>query len=390
MKKVISTERIPIKLWLDDIEDSAMEQARNAANLPFTFKHVAICPDAHKGYGLPVGGVMATKGVVVPYAIGVDIGCGICAIKTSLCDTQPHALGDIMGVIRQTIPVGFNHHPQMQDEALMPSPDELSVTELPVVTREYNKARKSLGTLGGGNHFIEIQKDQDKHIWIMIHSGSRNLGKQVCDFYNKIAIELNEMFCSVVDRKQELAFLPFGIPRADAYLREMQYCVDYALANRKLMMDRICDILRSLYTNVFFEPMINIAHNYARMENHAGENVLIHRKGATSARKGEIGIIPGSQGTKSYIVRGLGNPESFMSCSHGAGRRMGRKQAQRSLVLETEKKILDDQGIIHGIRSVKDLDEAVGSYKDIATVMANQSDLVEIVTELTPLGVIKG
>ena len=173
-------------------------------------------------------------------------------------------------------------------------------------------------------------------------------------------------------------------------MAEMNYCVEYALANRKLMMERVIGAFREtlLYVNV--EPLINIAHNYARWENHQGTNYLIHRKGATSAREGEIGIIPGSQGTRSYVVRGLGNPESFMSCSHGAGRRMGRKQAQRELNLEAEIKILDDQGIVHGIRSVKDLDEAAGAYKDIDVVMANQSDLVEIVTELTPLGVIKG
>lgn len=271
----------------------------------------------------------------------------------------------------------------------MPSP-EFSVTELPIVAQEYNKARKSLGTLGGGNHFCEFQKDDQGYIWIMIHSGSRNLGKQVCDYYNKLAIELNGKYHSVVSKEQKLAFLPLDTDEAQAYLREMQYCVDYAFANRKLMMDRVCNILRSLFTSVDFEPMINIAPNYARLENHAGENVLVHRKGATSARKGEIGIIPGSMGSRSFIVSGLGNPESFSSCSHGAGRKMSRTKARNELDLETEIKKLDDQGIIHGIRNTKDLEEAVSAYKDIATVMANQSDLVEIVTELSPLGVIKG
>ena len=323
-----------------------------------------------------------------------------------------------MGEIREVIPVGFNKHKEGQDYKLMPQFTldtwDKNITRVwaenadvfnkntqqkyPVIigNKEYNNALLSLGTLGGGNHFIEIQKGSDGHIWIMIHSGSRNLGKQVADHYNKIAIELNERWHSKVPKEWQLAFLPIDSEEGQTYLREMQYCVDYALANRELMMDRIKGIFeyetRNLDTGavIQFYDMINIAHNYARMENHFGENVMVHRKGATLATKDTIGIIPGSQGTKSYIVKGKGNPESFNSCSHGAGRRLGRKQAERELNLEEEIKKLDEQGILHAIRGKKDLDEAAGAYKPIDIVMQNQEDLVEILTELQPFGVLKG
>lgn len=229
----------------------------------------------------------------------------------------------------------------------------------------------------------------------MIHSGSRNLGKQVADYYNKIAIKLNEKWYSSVPKEWQLAFLPLDSDEGQAYLREMNYCVEFALANRKLMMDRIMMIFSDITkcSFIWFDKkieIINIAHNYAKMENHFGQNVMVHRKGATLADTDTVGIIPGSQGTKSYIVRGRGNPDSFNSCSHGAGRRMGRKDAGKRLDLKEEIKKLDDQGIIHAIRSVNDLDEASGAYKSIDEVMTNQKDLVEILVELQPLAVIKG
>lgn len=394
-KKVVTTEKIPIKMWLDDIENGALEQAKNLANLPFAFKHIAIMPDSHQGYGMPIGGVLATKGVIIPNAVGVDIGCGMCAIKTSLTDITKDELKIIMSEIRKAIPVGFNHHKIAQDITLMPQTSDLHTMD--IVEREYEKALYSLGTLGGGNHFIEIQKGSDGHIWVMIHSGSRNFGLQIAEHYNKEAVKLNRQFHSVVDEKQELAFLPIDSRLGQEYIAEMQYAVDFALANRKLMMDRIKDILFNVFPdNSYFglvgmpKDMINIAHNYARLENHFGQNVMVHRKGATLASTDTIGIIPGSQGTKSYIVKGLGNPQSFNSCSHGAGRKLGRKQASRELDLDNEIKRLDDQGIIHSIRNKSDLDEAPGAYKDINVVMANQNDLVEILVELTPLAVIKG
>jgi len=384
-------------MWLNDIEDGALTQAKNLANLPFAFKHISIMPDSHQGYGMPIGGVLATKGVIIPNAVGVDIGCGMCAVKTSLTSIDRETLKKIMGEIRKAVPVGFEHHKEMQDSSLMP---DIDWRELKVVNKEYFNALKSLGTLGGGNHFIEIQKGSDGHIWIMIHSGSRNLGKQVADHYNKLAVSLNEKWHSQVPKEWQLAFLPIDSEEGQDYIREMNYCVEFALANRKLMMQRIMEIFDKEYLyeatgerdvhRVSFEKMINIAHNYARMENHFGQNVMVHRKGATLATEDTIGIIPGSQGTKSYIVRGKGNPESFNSCSHGAGRKMSRTKAEEELNLEEEIKKLDDQGIIHAIRGKKDLDEAAGAYKDVKDVMRNQSDLVEILVELSPLAVIKG
>jgi len=392
--KVISTGNKPIKMWLNDIEDGALEQAKNLANLPFVYKHIAIMPDSHQGYGMPIGGVMATKGVIVPNAVGVDIGCGMCAVKTSLTDIDVATLKKIMGEIRKVVPVGFNHHNEPQSDDLMPRITSF-LALVPIVAQEYEKALYSLGTLGGGNHFIEIQKGDDGHIWIMIHSGSRSLGYKIAEHYNKVAVELNGKYHSIVPKEYQLAFLPIDSDEGQAYIREMNYCVDYALANRKLMMNRVKDVLMNNYSTsrngLFMDnKIINIAHNYARLESHFGKNVWVHRKGATSARKGEIGIIPGSQGTSSYIVEGKGNKESFMSCSHGAGRKMGRKQAQRELDLEDEKAMLDKQGIVHNIRNVKDLDEAPSAYKDIDEVMDNQKDLVDISVKLTPLGVIKG
>jgi len=401
--KIETTEKVPIKMWLEDIEDGALDQAKNLANLPFVLSHIALMPDCHQGYGMPIGGVMATKDVIIPNAVGVDIGCGMCAVKTSLTEIDTETLKKIIGEIRKVIPVGFNKHKEEQDIDLMPE-NELCLdgdfTSFPIIEREYDKALYSLGTLGGGNHFIEIQKGSDGHIWIMIHSGSRNLGFTVANHYNKLAIELNKKWRSSVPEKHELAFLPEDSEEGQAYISEMNYCVEFALANRKLMMERVCKILYKTFEKditegfqlpgITFDEIINIAHNYAKKENHFGKNVWVHRKGATLADINTIGIIPGSQGTKSYIVKGKGNIQSFKSCSHGAGRRMGRKQAERELDLEAEVKKLDDQGILHAIRGVKQLDEAPGAYKDIDVVMKNQEDLVEVLVELTPLAVVKG
>lgn len=386
MKKVVSTEKLPIKLWLDDLDEGALDQAKNLANLPFAFKHIPIMPDSHQGYGMPIGSILATKGVVVPNAVGVDIGCGMCAMRTDIDEIDTDTLKKVMGIARTKIPLGFNWHDEAQDEALMPTGYE----DLEIVSRGYQKAMKQIGTLGGGNHFIEIQKGDDGRIWVMIHSGSRNLGYSVAKWYNTAAINLNEKWHSQVTKNMELAFLPIETDEAKKYIAEMNYCVEFALANRKLMMTRMMESLAEVVGDFETGNLINESHNFAAWENHYGENVLVHRKGATRAHDGELGMIPGSQGTNSYIVRGLGNAESFKSCSHGAGRKMGRKQAQRELDLEHEIKLLNEKGVIHGIRNVKDLDEATSAYKDIDVVMENQKDLAEIVVELTPLAVLKG
>ena len=400
--KAIKTERFLIKSWCPVPEDGAIQQAINLADLPFLFKHVALMPDCHQGYGMPIGGVIATKGVVIPNAVGVDIGCGMSAVRTSVRveDFDENTLKKIMGEIRKEIPVGFNHRKENCDEGELPN--LLDIAErIPMVDpedlfiqNEIDSARKQLGTLGGGNHFIEIQKGSDGHIWIMIHSGSRNIGKKVADYYNKKAVELNELWHTSIPKEWELAFLPADSELAVAYLNEMQFCVEFALANRKLMMEIVIRILEQMNlipaqeAQSYANNMINIAHNYAQLENHMGKNVYVHRKGATRARIGEVGIIPGSMGTSSYIVEGLGNVQSFMSCSHGAGRRMGRKEAIRTLNLAEEQAKM--KGIIGAPRTQDELEEAPGAYKNIEDVMEQQKDLVKINVSLSPLAVIKG
>jgi len=404
MKKVISSERLPIKLWLDDIEDGALEQAKNLANLPFAFKHIAILPDSHQGYGMPIGGILVTKDIIIPNAVGVDIGCGMVALKTELTRIETPKLKSILSEIRKTVPVGFNKHSNEQDVKLMPGFLNYEhyddwLRDKPICYRQFSNALLSLGSLGGGNHFLEIQQDTDGFIWIMIHSGSRNLGKKVADYYNNIAKDLNGKWFGSIPANYDLAYLPVDSQIGQDYIKEMNYCVGFAYANRKLMMDRVVEIFYdqipdfeiSVPTRGNYElGEINIAHNYASLENHFGQNVWVHRKGATLARKDTIGIIPGSQGSKSYIVRGKGNKESFESCSHGAGRLMSRTKAKNELNLEEEVKRLNDKGIIHSIRGKSSLDEAPSAYKDIDIVMENQKDLVDILVQLSPLAVIKG
>jgi len=402
-----------IKVWADDVDEKVTGQLNNLAKLPFMYKWPCLMPDGHLGYGMPIGGVLATKGVVIPNAVGVDIGCGMIAAKLPFTDMTKDQLKRALGLIRKTIPTGFKHHKKPQDMALMP---KKSQEFTPVVNDQYNKALYQLGTLGGGNHFIEIQRGSDGYIWIMIHSGSRNLGYTVAKYYNNMAKDLNKFWFSEVSEKSQLAFLPLKSKEGRKYLSEMQFCVEFAAANRKLMMERV---LRCVYTGII-SPMVrkglhplpptesdiqyvdrfmargvspeiqDIAHNYAALENHYGENVVVHRKGATKAYLGTVGIIPGSQGTSSYIVRGKGNPESFQSCSHGAGRLMSRTAAKENLSLEEEQKFLDDQEILHSVRGKANLDEAPGAYKNIDKVMKLQSDLVDIVIKLRPIGVVKG
>ena len=379
--RTITTERIPIKLWLDDIEPGALEQARNLANLKFAFRWIAIMPDAHQGYGMPIGGVLATREVIVPNAVGVDIGCGMNAARTSLTDIDTPALKDIMALVRTTIPVGFKHQKENQSwRGFDKAPD------VPIIQQELGSARKQLGTLGGGNHFIEVQWGDDGHVWLMIHSGSRNFGFKTAQEYHRIAKTICEKRKVDLPDK-DLSYLSFDSVEGGDYFEAMNYCLEFARANRAMMMTRLSEIL-SAVTGGVIEYEINIHHNYAALETHFGHEVLVHRKGATRATKDLTGIIPGSMGTSSYIVKGLGNPESFQSCSHGAGRRMGRKAATRSLNLAEEQKKME--GIVHGLRTVKGLDEAPGAYKDINEVMENQKDLVEIAVRLKPLAVIKG
>ena len=381
----------PVKIWTNDVEESAMRQIENLTTLPFLHHHLAIMPDVHAGMGMPIGGVLACNGAVIPNAVGVDIGCGMCAVKTNwkVEDMPPHVIRkEIMKGIRARIPLGMDHHKEAQDAKYLPQGHNIDKME--IVKRRQISILHEVGTLGGGNHFIELQKDEEGNLWIMIHSGSRNLGKQVGDYYNKIAASLNEKWHSVVSPEIRLPFLPHGTREFGAYWNEMKYCIDFALCNRRLMMERIQEVIADSLKGIEFEPMINIAHNYAAFEHHFDKDVIVHRKGATLAREGVIGIIPGSQGTASYIVEGLGNPDSFCSCSHGAGRVLSRKAAIKTLDMDAEVRNLEAKGIIHAIRCQDDMQEASGAYKNIDTVIANESDLVKVKTKLLPIAVIKG
>ena len=371
--KVFSTE--------NSIEEQCINQMMNIARLPFIFKHLSLMPDAHLGIGASIGSVVPTHGVIVPSLVGVDIGCGMAAIKTSLTDISTEELKLVMGKIREVIPVGFNHHPEDQEwDGFDDAPDIQTIQD------QLPSARKQLGTLGGGNHFIEIQKGSDDHIWIMIHSGSRNFGKKTADIYHKLAQKLCARWYTQLPDK-DLAFLPIETSEGKEYFQAMKYCLNFAEGNRDLMARRALLCLSSV-VDCYMEDEIDIHHNYAAFENHYGKDVLVHRKGATKATLGLTGIIPGSMGTSSYITEGLGNPESFESCSHGAGRRMGRKDAVRTLNLQDEQNKMS--GIIHGLRDASNLDEAPGAYKSIDEVMKNQEDLVKIVVSLKPLASIKG
>ncbi|MFW5767892.1 MAG: RtcB family protein [Bacteroidota bacterium] len=384
MKKTITSENKPIKLWLEDIDEAALQQARNLANLSVTYKWVAIMPDCHKGFGMPIGGVLATEGVIIPNAVGVDIGCGMCAVKTSLTSINKKDLSTIVKHLYHRIPKGRKHHKHRQNgEGFDNAPD------IDIIQQELDKARYQLGTLGGGNHFVEIQKGSDGHIWLMLHSGSRNFGLKIANAFHQKAVK----YCddkNVELPDKSLAWLPMESSAGQAYHEAMNFALTFAKANRFAMMEKVKQVMKETIDDIQFGEIINIHHNYAAVEKHYGKEVVVHRKGATSAKAGQDGIIPGSQGAASYIVKGKGNPESFMSCSHGAGRKLGRKQAVRTLNLAKETKLLDDAGIIHSIRTKKNLDEAAGAYKDIDVVMKNQEDLVDIVTQLLPLAVIKG
>lgn len=390
MKEIILND-CPVKIWTNNVEETAMHQIENLTTLPFLYHHLAIMPDVHAGKGMPIGGVLACEDAVIPNAVGVDIGCGMCAVKTnwkvSTID-QDVLRKQIMRGIRKRIPLGRDHHKQRQDEKFLPQGYDIESME--IVKRRIQAVTYEVGTLGGGNHFIELQKDGDDNLWIMIHSGSRNLGKQVGDYYNERAAVLNNRWHSVVNPDIHLPFLPKRTAEFDAYWREMEYCVDFALCNRRLMMERIEEVLADALPGIEIEPMINIAHNYAAWEEHFGKYVIVHRKGATLATEGTVGIIPGSQGSASYIVEGLGNLESFCSCSHGAGRKMSRTAAIKELNLQEELNRLNAMGIVHAIRYQDDMQEASGAYKDIEEVIANESDLVRIKTRLLPIAVIKG
>ncbi len=402
---------VPIKCWASELEDGALEQARNMANLPNVFHHVALMPDAHQGYGVPIGGVLALEGAISPNAVGVDVSCGMRAVNTGIhFDDIKALLPDIRNDIRNNIPLGFsqrNPHQVRQDikihlndimaEFYEGHGGDICQPAWYVAKNDIpfeNYVLAAVGTLGGGNHFIELQVDESDVVWVMIHSGSRNIGKQVADYHNKVAERLCAQWFTPLPNK-DLAFLPMDSDEGKSYLHDMNFAVRFAKINREYILSEVLEIISNQFDILsktwaelksMFES-IDVSHNYAQLENHFGRNVVVHRKGATSARSGQVGIIPGSMGTSSYIVEGLGNPDSFHSCSHGAGRCMGRKQASRTISMEEFEASMD--GIVYDVCE-DNLDEAPQAYKSIDEVMENQKDLVKITHRLRPIAVVKG
>lgn len=394
---------IPIKSWCDTIEEGAMEQAVDLARHPVTYKHVALMPDCHVGYGMPIGGVIACENAVIPNAVGVDIGCGMVAVETNCHAEKLNDMKNrrtILDTVKKMVPVGEgrSHKIEQKWTGFEKYTDSLSGNT------SYDWPAKldfkNLGTLGGGNHFIELQVSDKGTIWLMIHSGSRNLGYKIAGYYHKKAQSLNEKWHSNLPSKN-LAFLPVDNKLGKDYIRDMNFALDYALENRKRIMACFKLAVTDFIDDIEFMQEINIHHNYAAREHHFNGDLWIHRKGATSAKSGEIGIIPGSMGTPSYIVRGLGNPESFMSCSHGAGRKMGRGDAARRLSVEECNKAMEGIAFDRwnkfrskwkkkGDKKLYDLSEAPLAYKDIEKVIDSELDLIEPIVKLSPLGVVKG
>ena len=401
--------RYPLKVWLNsekDLEATCLEQAQHLMQLPFLHKWVCLMPDTHAGMGMPIGGVIAAKDVIIPNAVGVDIGCGMAYVGTNipvkvLKETMTgngNLIQGMVGDILRNIPVGFAHHKTPMPCYTM----DLALEELSGYEKEQELLGQldagyfQIGTLGGGNHFIELQEDDKGFLSVMIHSGSRHFGKSVCDYFHQKARELNKRWYSQVPDEYRLAFLPVDTEEGCAYLNWMNLSMAFARENREKMMLAVKAVLEKWigkHTDLTLEYQdeINCHHNYAALENHYGENVWVHRKGAVRARNGELTVIPGAMGSYSYVVMGLGNPESFCSSSHGAGRAYSRKGAMAAFTCEEVMVDLKDQGVILGKKNKRDVaEESRFAYKDIDVVMANQSDLVTPVKRLRTIGVVKG
>ena len=396
----------PIKVWLRDkseVEASCMEQAINLSNLPFAFRHIVLLPDCHTGYGMPIGGVLAAEDAIIPNAVGNDIGCGVAFVHT---DVPADLVNEIqvsngtlaqkmVGDIMRSIPTGFDHQKQPQKSAILEQFQ--APAGMPNLEKEIDRAYYQLGTLGGGNHFIELQVDDDGRLGIMVHSGSRNLGFQICRAFNQLARNLNAKRSVPIPPEWQLAYLPTDTAEGQAYIEWMNMALGFARENRHLMMERVKEILfdnlakHAGIDDVQLDLEINAHHNYAALETHFGKEVWVHRKGAIRARKGEYGIIPGAMGSFSYIVKGKGNPESFHSCSHGAGRVMSRKEATRQFSVEEVVDDLKSQSVTLGKRRRSDVaEESRWAYKDIDEVIENQLDLIEPVLRLRTVAVVKG
>lgn len=374
----LAVAKTEIKCW-GEKDAGTMEQLGNLAELPFLVGNIASMPDAHVGYGVPIGTVFATKGAVIPNAVGVDIGCGVAATGVLLdVESFMEKRDEVLEAILAAVPVGFARRDKPLIEGICDG------TDLRVVEEFKEVGATSLGTLGGGNHFIEIQSnDAHELISVMVHSGSRNLGKQVCDHYDKLARELNPYG---IDPKKELCALTLESDEGQEYMAEMDFCINYAYTNRRLIMDEIRKVFREVCGADMSRNIIDCCHNYASFEN----GVLVHRKGAVNASNGVV-LIPGSMGTSSYIAEGLNNKDSLGSCSHGAGRAMGRGKARREIDENHAKACLAERDIKVVMKDEKGfVEESPAAYKNIEDVMKAQEDLVAPLVTLSPLGVVKG
>jgi len=390
----ISTGNVPLKMWTQGVpvESAAIDQLRNVARLPFICGHVAVMPDVHFGIGATVGSVIATKGAIVPAAVGVDIGCGMIAAQTNLtAEDLPDSLREIRSTIEEAVPVGKASHVELRADVsnrwhdLVPRYATIVEKHKGANTRDAPALQ--LGTLGGGNHFIEVCLDEDACVWVMLHSGSRGIGNRIGTYFiAKAREEMVRQDINLPDR--DLAYLVEGSELFDDYVDAVGWAQDYASANRKAMMTEVMGALRQHLQRIALTEMyVNCHHNYVNQERHLGETVWVTRKGAVSAQDGEFGIIPGSMGARSYIVRGKGNAESFHSCAHGAGRRMSRGAAKRQFTID------DHVAATDGVECRKDagvLDETPAAYKAIDDVMAAQTDLVDAVHQLKQVLCVKG
>jgi len=395
IKMKLTKGKSPVLIWTDEVESAALDQLRNVANLPVIHGHIAVMPDVHLGKGATVGSVIPTRAAIIPAAVGVDIGCGMCAVRTSLSAAQlPESLRPLRNQIERDVPVGFNMHNNRRVRFKAAGEVEPGLKEIldrhPGITskslRRDSWARQ-IGTLGGGNHFIEICLDEEDRVWIMLHSGSRGIGNKIGQYFIGKAKEVIAK-ADVHLPDQDLAYLTEGSGLFADYWQALNWAQEYAARNRQEMLDIVIEALgRTLPPFDLDEAAINCHHNYAAKETHDGTEVYVTRKGAIRAGAGELGIIPGSMGARSYIVRGKGNAKSFCSCAHGAGRRMSRGAARRQfsredLVAQTEGvECRKDKGVI---------DEIPGAYKDIDRVMENQIDLVETVHTLKQVLCVKG
>ncbi len=397
MDEIKSTSGTIVKTWapVTEVESQALDQLKETANMPWIHSHLAAMPDVHWGQGATIGSVVALDGAISPAAVGTDIGCGVSVIRTSVQNNQlPRDLKEIRMQIERDIPVGFNkhtkpvkitmhipHHGYIKNIGQHPLWKQFE--SLPAELHDrIDNAKLQIGTLGGGNHFIEICLDKSNRVWIMLHSGSRNIGKLISDYYVKKA--------RLLPHNKSMGALGVfleGEEHFEDFCRDITWAQEYAYLNRQVMLELTKNVIQQFFDNVSFDHEVHCHHNYATHEEHFGKKIWLTRKGAISAEKGQLGIIPSAMGKSSYIVSGLGNPESFNSASHGAGRIMSRGKAKRAFTVEDLKKQTE------GVECRKDkgvLDEIPGAYKDIDKVMENQKDLVEIVTEIKAVICVKG